>query len=405
MMSLGAALLIASVGLTAVVPAGASAKKLAVIKLGIIAPENTAVFNLPESVAGVTAGINAINASGGIAGHHVDEIYCNDEGDPNQTTACAREMISQKVLAVVGGGASYGNLISPILLKAHIPWIGDDAVSSPEFNDSNMFLFSGGALGSYAILAAADGQTKTSTAAVAVDFPGVSGLLSNESSIAASAGQAFATQTLVDPTAADLSPTIAAMNLTTAKAVFMQVGSSQAAQIIAAAKTAGFNPVFQYATEPVAEEISALGSSTYEFASPFPLLIPNSPNKMVALYMKQLKKLASTGDGNAIASYATPAQTGIEGWLAVQVIATLVKDKELKTFTAKALLVEMNKVKNINLDGIIPAWTPGLKGPTGQVRLSNQNYYISTFTNGKFTQITKNPVTVSAIVSGKAKIS
>jgi ABC-type branched-subunit amino acid transport system substrate-binding protein len=403
MMSVGAAVLIASVGLATVVPAGAAAKK-SVIKLGIIAPENTAVFNLPESVAGVAAAVNAVNASGGIGGHKVSMVYCNDEGDPNQTTACAREMISQKVLAVVGGGASFGNLISPILLKAHIAWIGDDAVSSPEFNDSNMFLFSGGALGSYAILAAADGQTKTNTAAVAVDFPGVSGLLSSESSVAASAGQGFSTQTLVDPTAADLSPTIAAMNLTSAKAVFMQVGSSQAAQIIAAAKTAGFNPVFQYATEPVAEEISALGTSTYEFASPFPLLIPNSPNKLVALYMKQLHKLASTGNEAAIASYATPSQTGIEGWLGVQVIQTLVKTKALKTLTAKALLVEMNKVKNINLDGIIPAWTPGLKGPTGQVRLSNQNYYISTFASGKFTQITKNPVTVGAIVSGKVKI-
>ena len=61
----------------------------ATVKLGVIAPEGVST-NYPGSQAAAKAAIAGLNARGGLSGHPVELVYCNDKGDPNIATQCAR---------------------------------------------------------------------------------------------------------------------------------------------------------------------------------------------------------------------------------------------------------------------------------------------------------------------------
>jgi ABC-type branched-subunit amino acid transport system substrate-binding protein len=373
------------------------------VKIGIIAPEGTAVFNLNESVASANAAVDALNARGGLAGHKVELDYCNDKGDPNQTATCARQMVSDKVLAVVGGGVLNPTVIPPILAKADIPWIGDDAQSSVEFNSSNMFLFSGGAASGYALMAARDGKAGIPTTVLVADVPSGKTLGEGLNQTATTAGKGFIATVNVPPTAADFSPIVAAAKLGTAKAAMLVVGATQTAQFIQAAIASGASTTYEWASEPQEDIIKALGSSAkFEYASPFPVLTKSSDNAWVQRYLSELDARAKTGDNDAKNAEEHPASTGIQSWLAIQAIEVLVKSGALTDLTSSSLLTALKSAQNLDLGGVIPPWTPDKAGPTGLSRVSNPYYYIDSYVGGNVTQLTPKAITAQDIISGAA---
>jgi hypothetical protein len=69
------------------------------IKIAVILPTGTSQTNYPEMLASSQAGAIAINKSGGIKGHPVSIIYCNEQNDANAATQCARQVVSDGVVA------------------------------------------------------------------------------------------------------------------------------------------------------------------------------------------------------------------------------------------------------------------------------------------------------------------
>jgi len=381
-------------------PAGA-APTGSTLKIGIIAPEGTAVFNLNESVASAHAAVDALNARGGLAGHKVELDYCNDKGDPNQTSTCARQMVTDKVLAVVGGGVLNPTVIPPILAKAGIAWIGDDAQSSIEFNSPNMFLFSGGAASGYSVMAARDGKAAIPTTVLVSDVPSGKILSQGLNQTATAGGKAFVATVNVPPNAADFSPIVAASKLDKAKAAMLVVGATQTAQFIQAARAGGASTTYEWASEPQEDIVKALGSEAkFEYASPFPVLTSTSDNPWVKRYLSELSTRAATGDSDAKNAEAHPASTGIQSWLAVQAIEVLAKTGALKTFTSSALMTALKSAKDLELGGVIPPWTPDKAGPKGLARVSNPYYFIDRFQGGKVTQLTPKAVTAQDFIDG-----
>jgi ABC-type branched-subunit amino acid transport system substrate-binding protein len=374
------------------------------VSIGIVAPENTAVLNLPESVASAQAAVDALNKRGGLDGHRVVLDYCNDMGDPNQAADCGRQMISDKVIAVVGGGSAVPTVLPPILQAAGIPWLGDDAQSAPEFNTPIMFLFSGGAADGFAVLSARDGQQKIPSSLIVEDVPEASSLISLFSTPAKTAGQPMVAIAKLPPTVADAAPTVAAAQVSKVKALLMALSPPQVAQMIKATQAAGANPVFEWSGEPDGTVIPALQpNNVLDYATPFAGLLPNSTNPLVARYIKELHALAATGDKEAAAAAQYPSSRGIQAWLGVYVIETLVKSGAIKHLDAAGVLAALDSAKNINMQGVIPPWTPNKPGPAGEVRVSNPGYFIFRRQNGKVTQLTPQAVTAAGIVSGQVK--
>jgi len=106
------------------------------IKIMTIAPVQTTGVSFPifSDVAKVFQ--NWVNDQGGIAGHPVDVIFCDDQGTPTKASDCARQAVSQKVTAVVGGFTFQGDSIVPILESAKTSWFGGLYAISPRENTS-----------------------------------------------------------------------------------------------------------------------------------------------------------------------------------------------------------------------------------------------------------------------------
>jgi len=100
------------------------------IKLMVTGPLDSATVSLPSIEVGGRAAVNEINAKGGVNGHKLELVVCNDKNDPNAAVACVRQAIKEDVAAVVGGFSSFEPQIVPLLERAGIPWVGNTAVQN-----------------------------------------------------------------------------------------------------------------------------------------------------------------------------------------------------------------------------------------------------------------------------------
>ena len=136
-----------------------------------IAPVDTAAINQPEIHDAAKAAATSINNAGGLNGHEVKVINCNDGNDTNKAAECARQAVSENVAAVLGGFTTNGATINPILDQAGIPWIGAPGFSPNELADKNSFPLLSGAPTFAGIAAKAAKDGCTSVATVLYDTP------------------------------------------------------------------------------------------------------------------------------------------------------------------------------------------------------------------------------------------
>jgi ABC-type branched-subunit amino acid transport system substrate-binding protein len=70
--------------------------------IGTEAPVGTTIVNYPGIFSAVQAAAATINDSGGINGHPIKVFTCNTQGTSNGELGCARQAISNQVVAMVG---------------------------------------------------------------------------------------------------------------------------------------------------------------------------------------------------------------------------------------------------------------------------------------------------------------
>ena len=81
-----------------------------------------------------------INAHGGIAGHPLQEHFCDAQGTATAAAACARTAVAAHATAVVGSFTFTGDAIVPILGAGHVAYFGNCcAVSASELTSTDDF--------------------------------------------------------------------------------------------------------------------------------------------------------------------------------------------------------------------------------------------------------------------------
>jgi hypothetical protein len=90
-----------------------------------IAPVNTNLPPYPNIPATAEIYAKYINDKGGIKGHPLQVITCDDRGDPNEGANCARKAVDAKVVAVVGSFVFDASRIIPVLEQANTAWFGE----------------------------------------------------------------------------------------------------------------------------------------------------------------------------------------------------------------------------------------------------------------------------------------
>jgi branched-chain amino acid transport system substrate-binding protein len=94
------------------------------IKVMVIAPFTLAVAPAQANYDAVRIQAALQNAKGGINGHKVDVIGCDDQTNPNVGAQCAQQAVREHVAAVLGMFTLVGPSIWPIINAAGIPAIG-----------------------------------------------------------------------------------------------------------------------------------------------------------------------------------------------------------------------------------------------------------------------------------------
>ncbi len=94
------------------------------IKVMVIAPFTLAVAPAKANYDAVRIEADLQNAKGGINGHKIDVIGCDDQTDPNVGAKCAQQAVSDHVVAVLGEFSLVSSVIWPIITAAGIPSIG-----------------------------------------------------------------------------------------------------------------------------------------------------------------------------------------------------------------------------------------------------------------------------------------
>ncbi|MCW2933962.1 MAG: hypothetical protein JWM19_4924, partial [Actinomycetia bacterium] len=100
---------------------------------------------------------------GGLAGHAIKLVICENQATPAGGQACANQMVQDKVAAVVLPFTGQGAAEVPTITKAGIPYITLSGASTQELLTPGAYDLTGGfpaALGAYALSAKAHGYSK-----------------------------------------------------------------------------------------------------------------------------------------------------------------------------------------------------------------------------------------------------
>lgn len=108
------------------------------------APDQTRATNMPGMPAMAQAYARWVNSQGGIDGHELRVLTCNEQNTSAGAAACARRAVREKAVAVVGSYSQNGGAFMAPLEAAGIPYIGGYGISEDEFTSSLSYPVNGG---------------------------------------------------------------------------------------------------------------------------------------------------------------------------------------------------------------------------------------------------------------------
>jgi ABC-type branched-subunit amino acid transport system substrate-binding protein len=132
------------------------------------APENTDSTNMPGMPAMAEAYARMVNAEGGINGHPLKVLTCDEHNDTVRAAQCAQEAVDGGAVAVVGSYSQYGQSFMPSLETYGIPYLGGYGIAEEEFTSPVSYPINGGAA---ALLAGNGRQMASSCSSVALVRP------------------------------------------------------------------------------------------------------------------------------------------------------------------------------------------------------------------------------------------
>lgn len=115
------------------------------VTVTVISQDTGPDFSSPDVPPISAATVAQINASGGLAGHKINLVVCNDNQNPTAGGNCARAAVADHSVAVVEGISEEGGTIDPILQAAGIPLILSPVVPA-DYSDPGAFLKDGGTI-------------------------------------------------------------------------------------------------------------------------------------------------------------------------------------------------------------------------------------------------------------------
>ncbi|MEV6399135.1 ABC transporter substrate-binding protein [Streptomyces sp. NPDC051907] len=114
------------------------------VKVMTFAPVDTRATNMPGMPSMAKAYARWAKENGGIDGHELRVITCDEENTTTGAANCARRAVEEGVAAVVGSYSQHGDAFMAPLEAAGIPFIGGFGISEEEFTSYLSYPVNGG---------------------------------------------------------------------------------------------------------------------------------------------------------------------------------------------------------------------------------------------------------------------
>ncbi|RDI30350.1 ABC-type branched-subunit amino acid transport system substrate-binding protein [Rhodococcus sp. AG1013] len=349
------------------------------IKVGQILAVEAGGVSVASQAAGMTASIQALNSRGGVSGRPLELIQCDSMGDPNKEVDCANDMVGKGVTATLADFTPASpEAVSQILAAAGIPRIGMNPMNIADFTAPNVFTpFAGSLLTLYANVDALVAQGKTKLSLMRPDVP-VAAMLSQMLTPAVKAkGAEIVNEVAVGAGATDYTQFIAAAERNGAQGVIMALPATEANQMADAFEQLGSKLGFALAatgfTQADLQDLGTFATSSI-YTSPVPA--PSSSTDQFPGLVPFLDDMSASGEENL--ERANLNGTEIFSWLSVRAFGEVAQT--LDTIDASAVMQGFQNATDIDMLGLVPAWTPNAVEPFGIFqRVSNSMMYRMTF--------------------------
>jgi branched-chain amino acid transport system substrate-binding protein len=391
-------------GSTASPGASSTAASGTPIKIGMSVPVK-AVIDFSAAVSAAKGAVRAVNAAGGVDGHPLDLIVCNNQFNPNQERDCARTLISDGVVATVGDiDYSAEKDANELYQAAGVAQIGDTPSGFSE-TDPNSYLFWGGQsyVNAAEIYAAAKWGSghKVATLDLAVPFDNPFPAFWRKA-CAVEGCQVVAQTTVQTNQTTDLSPY--AQQLVSGQPDTIAVDLGPLLQeLVPALDQLGY-------TGKVADQDTNLTppnflsqpagiQDQYINISPFPPPFASGQFLGIKQFLTEMQAEAATGDSTAPTYTNDSDMSTMAAWLAVHVFAEIAGPAH--AFTAASFKKAIDAAQNVSLLGLSPNWTPDEANAAvpSLPRVSLDAWYFYTYVNGKPKLLNSRPVALTSLVA------
>jgi ABC-type branched-subunit amino acid transport system substrate-binding protein len=385
---------------TAATTASAKAATGTPIKIGMVFTGGSAAHNAPDYVTAVKAGASALNQAGGIKGHPVKVVSCNDNADPNKAQECARQMVDAKVVSTIAN-LSAGNPVgvAQVLDKGGIPQIALLANTKFEFSCKTCWPFDANQIG----VSAGDMQGIKNAGGKSVYIAGLN--LPQTLFIAAYAKKALAPLGLklagevqFPFNQADYAPIAAKIKSANPDYTYLPVGENNALQLIKALTQVGYQGKYAMSTGVLTEaDFKKLGQAvegTVIFGGTPPFSASNVQG--VQTFNDQMKAAQAAGDSAAnpenMTVLALQAWAAFQGWTQIA--------KGLSAWTPADLQKGLAaQTTPLDMQGITKDWAPGKSaGVTDLPQISNPTGWHMTVKNGLYELVDQQPDNIGTLL-------
>jgi ABC-type branched-subunit amino acid transport system substrate-binding protein len=374
----------ASLGAASSKPASASGSAAgSALTVMTISTEGTAGGNHPEVQAAAEAAVLAINNAGGLKGHQVKDVFCNDQFTSQGAAACAREAVADHVLAVAGSFSVYDDNVNPILQQAGIANIGNTPVQTSDFSSPISFPIQSGAIDDYQGDIFAMAQAGVSKIGVALlDLPTVTAVNATLPAAFAAAKTPAGAQAKdvgsvsIPVTASDFTPYAEALQKDGATGILVVLAPQQVEGLAKAMVSIGYKATLAGAANDYdygdTQILGQIGETVIGTASEPP---PSGSAPGAAKFRADMAAAAKAGVAGAnLLSYSA-----LESWTGVEALQTVV-DGMTTPINAPDLLVALKNVKGLTMSGGLlpePWTTEDSSRPAATARIAENYEYIT----------------------------
>jgi branched-chain amino acid transport system substrate-binding protein len=267
------------------------------LTFGMISLSQSSEANFSEETAAAQAAAQYVNTKlGGINGHPIKISVCQTDGTPATSAACANKLIQQRPVAFFGDADLATFASEPLINKAGLAYIGGVGFGGPEDILPNSFQFEGGstmlwpAIGEYAVKNL--GAKKLSeTVPTGNPFAAIASNLVAGAAEHGGMPKSSIKVVPLDPTAADVTPQVEAMNSTSPDAMVGVNTGTQCVALAQAKQSLGVTAKFFLpagCADP--QQIKQMGSAANGIYMPFEVWVPGDNGSDAKLFTAAMAK-------------------------------------------------------------------------------------------------------------------